>query len=56
MKVAASERRCYRKVDRIDRATFEVQLPRAPGRYVLAIVKVTDDGNVGTASLPMTVQ
>lgn len=52
----ASERVLVWKVDRIDRSTFEIQVPGAPGRYVLAIVKVTDDGNVGTASLPVTVQ
>ena len=33
-----------------------VTVPRDPGRYVLSIVKITDDGDVGAASMALTVQ
>lgn len=44
------------RIDRVDRDSFDVALPLESGRYVLAIVKMTDDGDVGTASLALTVQ
>jgi len=44
------------RVDRTSRSTFDVPLPRDPGRYVLSIIKMTDDGDVGAASLALTVQ
>jgi hypothetical protein len=53
---AESDRVIVWKVDRLDGASFNVIVPREPGRYVLSIVKMTDDGDVGTASLPVTVQ
>jgi hypothetical protein len=37
-------------------ATIAVTVPRDPGRYVLSIVKITDDGDVGAASMALTVQ
>jgi hypothetical protein len=43
-------------VDRSDRDSFSVVVPKEPGRYVLAIVKMTEDGDVGTASIALTVQ
>jgi hypothetical protein len=43
-------------VDRNDRESFDVAVPKEPGRYVLSIVKITDDGDVGSASVALTVQ
>jgi hypothetical protein len=43
-------------VDRSANDSFEVTVPRDPGRYVLAIVKITEDGDVGAASIGLTVQ
>jgi hypothetical protein len=43
-------------VDRSDRESFSVVVPKEPGRYVLAIVKMTEDGDVGAASIALTVQ
>ena len=43
-------------VDRAQHETFDVAVPKEPGRYVLAVVKITDDGDVGTASIALTVQ
>jgi hypothetical protein len=37
-------------------ASLDVAVPREPGRYVLSIVKMIDDGDVGTASMALTVQ
>jgi hypothetical protein len=53
---AETDRVVVWKVDRLDGETFDVVVPREPGRYVLSIVKMTDDGDVGTGSLPVTVQ
>jgi hypothetical protein len=36
--------------------TIAVTLPRDAGRYVLSIIKMTDDGDVGAASIALTVQ
>lgn len=44
------------QVDRIDGSSLELAMPRERGRYVLAVVKVTDDGDVGSASIPVTVE
>jgi hypothetical protein len=44
------------RIEQLDGATFSVVLPRERGRYVLSIVKLTSDGDVGTASIPVTVQ
>ena len=54
--VAATTRVLSWNVDRLDGGTFDVTLPREPGRYVLGIVKITDDGDVGAASIALTVQ
>lgn len=43
-------------VNRADGGTFDVTLPQEPGRYVLGVVKITDDGDVGSASIALTVQ
>ena len=36
--------------------TIGVTLPSVAGRYVLSIIKMTDDGDVGAASIALTVQ
>jgi hypothetical protein len=43
-------------VDRSDRDSFDVVMPKEPGRYVLGVVKITDDGDVGSATIALTVQ
>ncbi|GAC1404832.1 MAG: hypothetical protein NVSMB64_08680 [Candidatus Velthaea sp.] len=52
----AAPRALVWRVERIDGETFEVQLPEERGKYVLSILKMTDDGDVGTATLSLTVQ
>jgi hypothetical protein len=37
-------------------APIAVPVPHDPGRYVLSIIKMTDDGDVGAASIALTVQ
>lgn len=44
------------RVARVDTHTIDLKLPFKPGHYVVAVVKVDDDGNVGSASIPVTVQ
>jgi hypothetical protein len=36
--------------------TFDVAVPHDAGRYVLSVIKMTDDGDVGAASIALTVQ
>jgi hypothetical protein len=36
--------------------SFDVVVPKEPGHYVLAVVKIAADGDVGSASIPLTVQ
>jgi len=43
-------------VDRSVHDSFDVVVPKDPGTYVLAVVKITDDGDVGSASIALTVQ
>jgi hypothetical protein len=54
--VAAATRVLTWRIDRSDRSTFDVPVPHDPGRYVLSIIKMTDDGDVGAASIALTVQ
>jgi hypothetical protein len=54
--VAAATRVLTWRVDRTNRSTFEVPVPHDAGRYVLSIIKMTDDGDVGAASMALTVQ
>jgi len=54
--VAAATRVLTWNVDRSNRATFAVPVPHDAGRYVLSIIKMTDDGDVGAASIALTVQ
>lgn len=43
-------------VGRSDGDTIGVTLPHDAGRYVLSIIKMTDNGSVGAASIALTVQ
>jgi len=36
--------------------SFSSELRGTPGRYVLAVLKMTDDGNVGSATIALTAQ
>jgi hypothetical protein len=53
---AASSRVLSWTIARSDRDSLDVTVPREPGRYVLSIIKMTDDGDVGAASIALTVQ
>ncbi|HEV8021293.1 MAG TPA: hypothetical protein VGP41_08545, partial [Candidatus Lustribacter sp.] len=43
-------------VQRATSSTFDVTVPHDAGRYVLSVIKMTDDGDVGAASIALTVQ
>jgi hypothetical protein len=43
-------------VARSDQDSLDVVVPKEPGRYVLGVVKITDDGDVGSATIALTVQ
>jgi hypothetical protein len=43
-------------IDRADQSSFDVVVPKDPGHYVIAIVKITADGDVGSGSIALTVQ
>jgi len=53
---APSERALLWRIDRIDREGFDLALPQAPGRYVVSVLKVSDDGDVGAATLAIEVR
>jgi hypothetical protein len=46
----------YWKVERTDRETIDIPMPAEKGQYVLSLLKVHGDGDVGAASLVMTVR
>ena len=54
--MAAATRVLTWSVDRSGGSTFTVAVPHDAGRYVLSIIKMTDDGDVGAASIALTVQ
>jgi hypothetical protein len=54
--VAATTRVLTWRVDRNNHASLDVPVPHDPGRYVLSVIKMTDDGDVGAASIALTVQ
>jgi hypothetical protein len=54
--VAAKTRVLTWRIDRTTHATFDVPVPHDAGRYVLSIIKMTDDGDVGAGSIALTVQ
>jgi hypothetical protein len=53
---APSERALLWRIDRTDREAFDLALPQAPGRYVVSVLKVSDDGDVGAATLAIEVR
>lgn len=44
------------RVGQNDGDAFNVDLPAQPGRYVVSVLKISDDGDVGAASLAVSVQ
>ena len=53
---APSERALVWRIDRAAKEGFDVMLPRTPGRYVVSVLKVSDDGDVGAATLAIDVR
>jgi len=53
---AAGTRVLTWRVERTNHPTFDVPVPHDAGRYVLSIIKMTDDGDVGAGSIALTVQ
>jgi len=53
---AASDRSLFWRIDRTDKEGFDVPLPQAPGRYVVSVLKVSDDGDVGAGTLAIEVR
>ncbi len=53
---AASDRSLMWRIDRSDSETFDVTLPTTPGRYVVSVLKVSDDGDVGAGTLAVEVR
>jgi hypothetical protein len=53
---AASEHELMWRIDRLEREAFDVTLPQDPGRYVVSVLKISDDGDVGAASLALEVR
>jgi hypothetical protein len=44
------------RIERLNGKTFTLQLPAERGTFVLSVLKISDDGDVGAASLPLTVR
>ncbi len=53
---AAAPRTMLWKIVRSDGAPLSIPAPKSSGHYVLSILKVSDDGDVGAASTSFTVQ
>jgi Alpha-2-macroglobulin bait region domain len=53
---AASERALVWRIDRGVKERFDLTLPQTPGRYVVSLLKVSDDGDVGAATLALEVR
>jgi hypothetical protein len=53
---AASPPALVWRIERLGGSTLNVQLPSEPGTFVLSILKISDDGDVGAASIPLTVR
>jgi hypothetical protein len=53
---AAAERALVWRIDHSDTESFDVTLPTDPGRYVVSVLKVSDDGDVGAATLALEVR
>ena len=55
--IAVAATRVYTwRFERTNGSALSVPLPQEPGRYVLSVIKMTDDGDVGAASIALTVQ
>ena len=55
--IAAAATRVFTwNVSRATGSTLSVAVPHDAGNYVLSIIKMTDDGDVGAASIALTVQ
>jgi hypothetical protein len=52
----SAPRALFWRVDRDASDSFDVRLPAKPGRYVVSVLKICDDGDVGAASLALQVQ
>ena len=53
---AASPQALVWRVERLSGPSFTVQLPAQAGTFVLSVLKISDDGDVGAASVPLTVR
>ncbi len=53
---APSERPLVWRIDRSLKGAFDLPLPQTPGRYVVSVLKVSDDGDVGAATLALEVR
>lgn len=53
---AAALRTLLWRSERSDRETFDLALPKERGRFILSVMKAYDDGDVGAASIGVTVQ
>ncbi len=53
---APSEHALVWRIDRAAKEGFDVMLPQTPGRYVVSVLKVSDDGDVGAATLAIEVR
>lgn len=53
---AAAPRTAFWRVDRNAAPAFEVTAPNAPGHYVVSVLRVADDGDVGAASAAFDVR
>ena len=53
---AASERALIWRIDRAVKEGFDLKLPSTPGRYVVSVLKVSEDGDIGAATLALEVR
>jgi hypothetical protein len=53
---AAALRTLLWRTERSERETFDLVLPKERGRFILSVMKAYDDGDVGAASIGVTVQ
>jgi hypothetical protein len=53
---AAAEHALYWKIDHADREGFDVPVPQTPGRYVVSVLKISGDGDVGAANVAIEVR
>jgi hypothetical protein len=52
----SAPRALFWRVDESAADGFDVRLPSQPGRYVVSVLKISDDGDVGAASLALSVE